>query len=110
MMGELFWATMTGARDGRVGASLGIRVTAVGFAARGAAGVGGFGSGAESTETGMTSFNKGVLCGNFGHARKSKAWHIKERMKKRVKELLKQATVDIVSHCNTTLQRDHRLA
>jgi hypothetical protein len=51
-----------------------------------------------------------VWRGNLGHVRNTRAWHIKERMKKRVRELLKEATRDIVSHCNTTLQRDHRLA
>jgi hypothetical protein len=109
-MGELFWAIMTGVREGRVGASRGIFVAEVGFAACGAAGRAGFGSGAGSKETGIFSFNKAVWRGNLGHVRNTRAWHIKERMKKRVRVLLKEATKDIVSHCNMTLQRDQRLA
>jgi hypothetical protein len=47
----------------------------------------GFGSGAGRRETEMASF-RGVLAGDLGHIRKTRAWHIKERMKKRDRELL----------------------
>lgn len=98
MMGELFWAMMTGARDGRVGRSLGIPVVGLGCAASGAAGLVGFGSGAGSRETEIDSF-RGVLAGDLGHIRNTRAWQIKERIKKRDKEeLLKLATEVIVSH------------